>query len=193
MDNELFMFYRNSLSRNLCREYSDMFKKNLGDKKRMISLAMQQQSIPYVATSIYEGWGVDIGYLKNNYKGYINGRYSLKDCDMVQGYSYELWCDYKASMKVKTDIVHMVQCECDVNVRQTKCPTIYVSNKSNINLKSQGYNTIIVYLFDDSIINIDNTDSNTNIIVYKYSDNAKVIIGDKNEGKIKKFDKTLRL
>ena len=57
MDNELFMFYRNSLSRNLCREYSDMFKKNLGDKKRMISLAMQQQSIPYVATSIYEGWG----------------------------------------------------------------------------------------------------------------------------------------
>lgn len=191
MDAELFMFYKNSLSRDLCKEYSDMFKKYLGDKKQMLSLAMQQQSIPYVATSIYEGWGVDIEYLKENYKGYINGRYTAKDCDMVQGYSYELWCDYRASMKVKTDIVHMVQCKCDVNIQQTKCPTIYISNKSNINIKPQGYNTIFIYLFDESIVNIDNTNEFSNIIIYRYSDNTKVIAGDNMN--VKQFDKTLRL
>ena len=191
MDAELFMFYKNSLSRDLCKEYSNLFKKRGDDKDELFKLCMERQSIPYLATSIYEGWGVSIDYLKEAYKRYLNGRYTLNALSGGQSYSYQLWCDYRGSMKVKSATTHLLRCTGDAEIQKNTCPYIYISNKSNINIKPQGYNTVFIYLFDESIVNIDNTNEFSNIIIYRYSDNTKVIAGDTMN--VKQFDKTLRL
>ena len=82
----------------------------------------------------------------------------------------------------------------DVIIPQTKCSTLYVSNNSEVHFVLNGYNSIHIYLFDDSKVIIDDADETCGIIVYRYSDKAEVEVGKycltKN---IKIFDKTLKL
>lgn len=193
MDKEMFFFYRNSLARNLCREYSIEFQKDLNDNEKLFCLCLRQQSIPYFATACYQKWGLDYAFLKDKFKDYLNGKYTANNCDGVSGYTYQLWCDNKDEIDINCDIVHVMDCTCNVNVHKTKCPTIYVSNTSSIKVNARGYNTVRIYIFDDSNVSIDNLDEYSTILVYKYSKDCNVTIGDNCKGEIKQFDKELRL
>jgi len=193
MDKEMFIFYRNSLARNLCRGYSDEFKKDLENKEELFRLCLRQQSIPYFATACYQQWGLNIDFIKTRYKEFINGKYLAKDCDKVKGYTYELWCSNLKPINTNSDVLHAMQCNCEINIPITKCPTLYISNKSNIIINSEGYNSIRLYLFDESIININDLDKDSNILIYKYSKDCNVIINNNCDGKVKQFDKELRL
>ena len=88
MDKEMFYFYRNALARNLCSEYSSEFKHDIEDKQKLLSLSLRQQSIPYFCTAVYQKWGLDVEYIKNAFKKYINGKYTARSCDNVNGYTY---------------------------------------------------------------------------------------------------------
>ena len=193
MDKEMFLFYRNSLARNLCKEYKNEFKKDLEDKKKLFELCLRQQSIPYFATACYQKWGLNIDFIKREYKDYINGKYIATDCDNVHGYSYGLWCDYTLSISANIDVVHTMECRCQIKVPLSKCPTIYISNNSNIDLSCLGYNSIRIYLFDNSIININELEKESTILIYNYSKNSKINIKGGLDGKIKEFDKELKL
>jgi hypothetical protein len=70
---------------------------------------------------------------------------------------------------------------------------LYVSNHSTLNITLDGYNSPKIYLFDDSVVNIMECDEESKVIVYKYSDNAKVEIGKYCLSSVKVFDKDLRL
>lgn len=192
MDNEMFIFYRNSLIRNLCKDYSKEFKKHIDDKEYLFNLCLRRQSIPFFATACYQKWGLNIDYIKKEYKDFINGSYIAKDCDDVDGYEYGLWCDNTNNIETNLDVFHLMQCICNVVILKTKCPTLYISNKSNISLNLEGYNSIRIYLFDEGVVNINNIDDESNILVYKYSKDCKVITNG-NDEKIKQFDKELKL
>lgn len=193
MGNEMFLFYRNSLARNLCKEYRNEFKKDLDNKESLFKLCLRQQSIPYFATACYQKWGLDIDFLKSEYKDYINGKYIAKDCDKISGYTYGLWCDNNKSININLDIAHLLYCNCTISIPKTKCPTLYISNKSHIKIKGNGFNSIRIYLFDESIVDIELLDANSTALIYKYSNDCNVIIDEKCNCKIKQFYKDLKL
>ena len=58
-------FKDNAIERNLCSDYIDALRECKSDKLKLFELSLIPQSIPYIATSIYEGWGMDIEYIKN--------------------------------------------------------------------------------------------------------------------------------
>ena len=179
----------------LCADYKQRWRMCGDDKEKLVKLAMIQQSLPYFVTACHNGLGLTKEYIKENFKDYINGRV-LNDCDDVEGYTYALYVDwdYENDLEINTDVASIMwTVGANMIVQNTKCPTIYISNRSNVHLVCDGYNTVNVKLFDDSVLTIEDLDENSNVVVYKYGGNAKVELGKYCLGSVKVFPKELRL
>lgn len=194
MDKEFLNLLKDAYSSGLCNEYRDEIRRCHEDKLQLVRLAMRQQSCPWMATKMYEGV-ITTDYILNTFGEYLNG-YVLKDCDNVTGYNY-MWFvdwDYVNDIVASADVLHISHTVgANIVVPQTKAPTIYISNSSNVHLVCDGFNTINVKLFDDSRVTIEDCDENSEIIVYKYSNRAEVEQGKFCLGRVKIFIKTLRL
>ena len=194
MDKEFLNFLKDAYSSGLCNEYRDEIRRCHEDKLQLVRLAMRQQSCPWMATKMYEGV-ITTDYILNTFGEYLNG-YVLKDCDNVAGYNY-MWFvdwDYADDIVASADVLHVSHTiGANIIVPQTKAPTIYISNRSNVHLVCEGFNSVNIKLFDKSIVTIEDLDENSEVFVYKYSKNAKVELGKYCLGKVKVFDKELRL
>lgn len=178
MEKELFNFIKDAYTNGLCDEYRDEIRNCHEDKSELVRLAMRQQSIPYIATKMREGI-ITKEYLQKSYGGFLNG-FILNDCDGVGGYTYSWYVDYDFDndLVVDVDVAHIsYTVGATVVVPTTKCPTIYVSNRSDVHLVCDGFNTLKIYLFDKSRITFEDVDKDSQIIVYKYSDKCKVEFG----------------
>lgn len=188
-------YYKNSLLANLCGEYKNKWRAADKDKFELLRLSLCQQSIPHVCTFAYEGKGVTKEYVKENFKEYING-YTIQDADGVEGYTYGLYVDYSFDNDLIADknVCSLMWCDkVNVVVRESKCPTLYVSNKSHISVSGDGYNSIRIYLFDESSVVLEDFDENSSVLIYKYSEDANVEIGKYCLGKVKVFNKELKI
>lgn len=196
---ELQDFYKNalvgSLCEPLCNEYKTRWRACGKDKEKLVALSLNQQSIPYFATYCNKGKGVRKSYILSQYADYING-YTIHDADNVEGYTYGLYVDYDpdADIVVDKDVVHtMWTIGTTIVIPETKCPTLYISNKSNVHVVCGGYNTIKIYLFDTSKVTIEDIDTTCDVIVYKYSERCKVERGTYCLNEVKEFQKELKL
>lgn len=190
---ELQRYYKESLLANLCGEYKGYWQKAHGNKEELMRLVLSQQSAPHFASFCYQGKGLTKEYCKKEFGDYINGRV-FNDCDGVKGYSYGMFIDVPQVEDMALDVSQFLWCDdTNVSIPQTKCPRLYVSNRSNLNISLDGYNSIAIYLFDESTINIEDADNESNVIVYKYSKDAKVELGKYCFADVKVFDKELRL
>lgn len=200
MKDEMIDFKRNALLGNisgqpLCADYKAALRKCGDNKEMLVRLALMQQSTPYFSHACYKHLGLTKDYIKREFKDFING-YVVNDADGVDGYTYSLYVDwnYENDLDVKTDVASIMwTVSANVVVPQCKCPTIYISNCSNIHLVGDGYNTINIKLFDKSKLTIEGLDENSEVVVYKYSDDAQVELGKFCLGKVKVFRKELRL
>lgn len=199
MDKGIFDFYKAALSgaitAPLCADYKSHWRKCGDDKSMLIKLSLCQQSIPYVVTHAYKGIGITKEYVKEYFKDYING-VVFNDCDDVKGYTYSLYVDwdYENDLNISTDVSSIMwTVGANIVVPQTKCPTIYISNRSNVHLVCEGFNTVNIKLFDRSVLTIEDLDESSDVIVYRYSKDAKVELGKYCLGNVKIFDKELRL
>jgi hypothetical protein len=194
MDKEFFGFLKDAYESGLCNEYRDELRRCGDDKLLLMGLAMRQQSIPYIATKLHDGV-LTKEWVQNAFSGYLNG-FILNDCDGVDGYKYTWYIDYDYAndLLVDVDVMHISFTKgAYVNVPITRCPIIYVSNDSDIRLSCDGFNNIKLYMFDTSKVTLDDIDSDTQVTIYKYSDSACVDYGRFCFGKIKEFNKELRL
>lgn len=191
---EMMFFQKNALLNNLCGEWKNMWKACKNNKEKLVRLSLMQQSIPFFASYCYEGKGLSKDYLLSEFKDYINGVIHY-DCDDVKGYTYRLyagWCGDE--IMEQADVTHFMWSNVSsIVVEKYKCPTLYISNKSKVCVSCDGYNYIRVYLFDESELVIDDLDSESVVIVYKYSNKCKVTKGKYCLGKVNEFEKTLRL
>lgn len=177
--NALDNYYKSSLLAGLCGEYKNMWQGARHDKGKLISLAMSQQSIPHLATFAYEGKGMTKECFKEEFADYINGTV-IKNSDGVEGYTYALYVDYDYDNEilVDKDVIHVMWTnDAILSVPTSKCPIIYISNKSKVSLSCEGFNTVKVYLFDESEIELYDVDETCTVTVLKYSDNTKVTRG----------------
>lgn len=200
MKMEMFEFHKNALlgrisNEPLCDEYKRLWSACGDNKEKLLSLALRQQSIPYFVTACHKGLGLSKDFIKREYKDLING-YVAKDVEGVEGYTYGLYVDwdYENDLEIKTDVTSIMwTIGANVVVPKTKCPTIYVSNRSKVHLICEGFNSVTIKLFDDSEVVIEDSDDNSEITVYRYSNKCVVDEGKFSFGEVKTFDKNLRL
>ena len=200
MEKEMFEFYKNALlgggiTKPLCDEYKNEWRSCGVDKEKLFRLAMRQQSIPYVSTFAYKGKGLTKEYLKQTFGYFING-YVVRDCDDVHGYTYGLYVDYDYDnvIDLSVDVSSFMWCKSVVvEIEKTKCPTMYISNKSDVHISLDGYNVVVVYLFDESVLTIEDSDITSKVLVYKYCEEADVVANEYSTCKVNVFQKKLRL
>lgn len=193
-------FERNALLGNvsgqpLCADYKSALRQCGNDKEMLIRLALRQQSMPFFSTACYKKLGFTKEYIKKEFKDYING-YVVKNADGVDGYTYGLYVDwdYENDLDVDVDVCSVMwTVGANIVVPVTKCTTLYISNRSNVHLVCDGYNTVNIKLFDKSKVTIEDLDEKSNVLVYKYSDDASVELGKFCLGKVNVFNKELRL
>lgn len=200
MEDEMLKYKKNALLGNisaepLCQAYKQAWRSCGDDKEMLVRLAMKQQSIPHFSTACYKKLGLTKEYIKENFADYING-HILNDCDGVKGYTYSLYVDwdYVNDLDVKTDVCSVMwTVGANIIIPPTKCPTIYISNRSNVHLVCEGFNTINIKLFDESKVTVQDVDEDSDVIIYKYSDKASVELGKFCLKEPKVFNKELRL
>ena len=199
MKDKMFDYYKAALSGEitdpLCADYKNEWRKCGDDKESLVKLAMRQQSIPHLVTFAYQGKGLTKDYIKEEFGDYING-YKIKDADNIEGYTYGLYVDwdYGNDLVASMDVLSIMwTVGANVVVPKVLCPTIYVSNRSKIHLVCEGFNTINVKVFDESEVTIEDCDKTCEVLVYKYSDKAKVVQGKYCLGHVNIHQKELRL
>lgn len=193
---DMFKYYKSALTDNLCEEYKGYWRSNMNNKYELTKLALQQQAIPHLMTYSYNGHGLSKKYLMNEFRDYINGREVFFGVEGVKGYTYSMFVGQdKKTLFVSEDVTAYLYCnDLSLEITECKCPIIYVGCKSNISLYCNGYNSVTVYLFDESVLEIAEADENCQVSVLKYSDNCRVLEGEFClSQKIKTFDKELRL
>lgn len=195
MKDELFTYRRNALLNNLCKEWDEKWALCKGDKESLMRLAMNQQSLPHVITYCNNGKGVSKEYILQEFGHLINGRGLIRDADEVDGYTYQMYVAFSDICSLPDDVSAFLWCNCpSVEIRATACPILYIGCHSDIHVTLNGYNSIRIYLFDDSSVTIADADNTCNVTIYKYSDKASV-----EKGKyclctnVKTFEKELRL
>lgn len=194
--NAIQEYYKNALLDNLCAEYKGYWAATHGDKEKLLKLSLQQQAIPHVVTYAYQGKGLTKEYLLKEYSYFING-YTVRDADGVEGFTYGLYVDYyyDNALIAKQDVLSLMWCDgTNVIVPKCKCPTLYISNKSNIRVSCDGYNNVRIYLFDESKLILDDIDDQSSVLVYRYDNKATVELSKFClSEKVRIFNKELRL
>lgn len=176
MEDELLRYHRNALAENLCKEWENRWKVCKNDKERLVALSLMQQSIPHFATFCAQKKGLSRKYILDNFGDYING-YTIWDAEDVEGYTYGLYVDYNPThdLLVDKNVSHIMwTVGSTLVVPQTKCPIIYLSNRSNVHLVCEGYNSVKIYMFDSSNVTIECCNDDDSVTIYKYSDKCKV-------------------
>lgn len=199
MEGQMLTFKRNALLGNisgqpLCADFKSAWRRCGNDKEMLMRLALSQQSLPFLSHACYEHMGLTKQYIVNNFSEFINGRRTFDDVEGVQGYTYQMYVDFKDDFKAAADVTSLMWCSSpQVEIEACKCPVVYISNSSDVHIVCDGYNSLHVYLFDNSRVTIDDSDENSEVVVYKYSDDAQVELGKYCLGNVKVFDKELRL
>jgi len=196
---ELLEFKKNAIlgkisGQPLCEEYKAALRKCGDNKEMLVRLALMQQCTPYLSYACYESMGPTKKYILNNFGELINGKRTFENVEGVDGYTYQLYVGYEKDFDIIADVTSMMWCNnIQIVVKATRCPTIYLSNRSNVHLVCEGFNSANIKLFDRSVLTIEDLDESSDVVVYRYSKDAKVELGKYCLGRVKVFDKELRL
>jgi hypothetical protein len=193
---ELLKYQKAALVNGLCGKYKGYWQAAANDKEKLVRLALQQQSIPHLLTYCHNGQGLSKEYIQDKFKDYINGNYIAIDVDGVEGqYKTELYVGFDGILTLCDDVF----CSMWTTIPYLTLPTckatkIYCGCSSKLNINCDGFNSVIIMLFDDSEISIEDADETCAFTIYKYSDKCKVNYGKYCLSKrIKEFNKELRL
>lgn len=194
MTNELFTFYKNALTNNVCDEGKRKWQSCGNDKDALVAFSLSQFAIPFFATYCYKGWGLSKDFIQREFAEYINGNKTFNDCDGVTGYTYSLYVGFEGEKTVSDNVIHLMWCNSPtIEVECHKCPILYVTNRSKVYVCGAGYNCIRIELYDESQVVIDDLDKESEVVVYKHSPKCKVESGKFCFGKVKVIDKELKL
>lgn len=199
MKDEMFDFYKFALqgvlTNPLCADYKNEWRGCNNDKEKLVKLVMRQQSLPYFITHCYQGKGLSKEYIVQEYGDFVNGKSPILDADDVKGYTYSLYVAFNGICKPDNDVSAFMWCnDTTLEIKAAKCPVLYCGCGSEIHLVCDGYNSLRVYLFDDSKLVIEDADDTCSIVVYTYSDKATVDVGKYcTTQNLRVFQKELRL
>lgn len=190
-------FYKNALmggvTAPLCMDYKRKWNKCRGDAEKLVTLALGQQAIPYLITHCEKGKGLSKEYIMENFGDFINGAV-VEGADGVDGYTSSLYVGFEGEIKPDADVICLMWCDIPtLELKATTCKILYIGAHTKVNIVCDGYNAPRIYLFDDSSVNLEDIDSDSEVVIYKYSDRCEVTKGKYCLGTIKEHRKELRL
>lgn len=180
-------FKENSLTRDLCSNYSVAIAETMNDKRKLFELSLTNKGNIYIGTSTFEGWGMDIEYMKKHWANYINGQYKLDE----KGILSSMYIDYHEDI-ISDNYIHLCRCKANVFIPNNKVANIVVSNSSDIIIDMVDFNIVYLYLLDDSKVHISSIPDKSDVVCYRYSEECTIIIGS-TFGKFKETRKELKL
>lgn len=177
--NDLDRYYKEALLDGLCGEYKGRWASCHGDKEKLVRLVMAQQSLPHFISYCHQGRGLGKEFILEEFKNFINGKYTGIDVDGVEGnYKTSLNVAENAIFKLSDDVsAFMWSTIPSLQIEGCKATKLYVGCSSEVHLVCDGYNSVTVMLFDDSVLYLDDVDEESSVTVYKYSDESRVEIG----------------
>ena len=189
-------YYKNALLADLCSDYKGRWASCHGDKEKLFRLAVSQQAFPHMATFAYDGNGLTREYITTEFGDFINGRYTAIDADGVEGgYRTQLFVGHDRPIFDESDVVEMMWCDVPMLVvKETKATKIYLACGSSASIVCDGYNSVVVMLFDDSSVMLEDVDENSTVTIYRYGENASVMTGKYClSDRVKVFNKELKI
>lgn len=199
MNNELLEFQKSALqgvlADPLCAEYKTKWRQCGDDKEKLVRMVMSQQALPFFFAHCYNNKGLSKEFIMDYFKDYINGAYTGTDTDGVDGdYKTQLYVGYNDDVSERMDVASFQWCKNTLIMPQCKATKLYVGCGSELHLECEGYNSVVVMLFDDSTLFLDDIDEDSSVVVYNYSEKAKVKVGKFClSTKIREFRKQLKL
>lgn len=143
---DLDKYRDNARKENLCEEYSQMWD-SCGSLKQYMDMALSTKGVDYLCDSIAKGWGISPEHLSDRFSRFINGRYISKQ----KNYESELYCEYNGSIAVRTAILTLINCKCDIYLPVNNICEIYVTGKSAIHIKGAGRCIFVCYGKEEDI------------------------------------------
>ena len=133
-------------SRNLCEKYSEMWD-NCKSKKQLFDLATDSNGIPYICEAMVDGWGVTPEFISENFKTFINGRYTSQH----HGYTSAMYVErfFIEPIVASTTNLIVMACEGVVNIPEDVVCNLFIVNSDVVlsgsgvcYVKTYGENTI---------------------------------------------------
>lgn len=193
----MLKYYKNSLLDGLCADYKGRWQRAHEDEEQLVRLVLNQQAIPHFLTYCHEGKGLSMDYILEDFSDFINGNYTALNADGVDGdYKSQLYIGHTENIYVEsTDVLVLGWCNVpSLEIKPTKSVKVYVGCSSNVYIDCGGYNNVIVMLFDDSVVHLEDVDEDSHVTIYRYSEEAFVERGKYCISEnVKVFDKELKL
>jgi len=201
-ERNLNYFFKNCIERKLCKEYVLLWR-NCKTKKDFVDLSLRMSSIPFIADSIYNGWGLSVEFIKDYFADFINGKYIGYDVDCIKKVDKEnklkkyfntlIYCNYKDKIIFNENIIHVINSDCDLHISfNNEIKIVFISNKSNVKLHLTECATTTIYLFDESKVTVVEDTEHTLTSFYKYSDRCS-IVQIETKGKYLFYNKDLKI
>lgn len=137
---DLDKYRENAEKENLCADYARIWD-SCGSLKQYMDMALSTKGVDYLCDSIAKGWGISPEHLSDRFSRFINGRYISKQ----KGYDSELYCRYEGSIAVRTTVLTLIDCQCNIYLPLKNICEIYVTGKTDIYIKGSGRCVFICY------------------------------------------------
>lgn len=147
---DLKQYLNNAKEHNMCSEYVEKWRKCKSDKQ-IIDMALSAKAMDFICDSIAKGWGIDPDVINTRFAGFINGRYRSHQ----DGYTSEMYCQYKGDITVRTTALLIIDCEATITVPKERICEIYVCGNSIVNVIGDGRCVVVKYGVDSKNISID--------------------------------------
>lgn len=116
----------------MCAKYDEIWR-NCKSKKQLFDMAVSAQGSETLCCAIANGWGLDIDYVKQKYKAYINDRYISEQ----DGYTSKMYIGFFEPMIVTTTLVIIIGCDGTLEIPNNCVCEVKLVN-SNITLTGGG-------------------------------------------------------
>lgn len=156
---------RRAVQMGLCGEYTDAWNK-AKNSNDLVRIAADINGADFICAGVAKGWGMSPDFIADNFPDDINRvlrTWSNK-------YLSALFVKFSGNINVDVTVLTIISSNATVQINEHAVTRIFVSGNCSLNIRNGG--NIMVYCYDNSVVNIENTNSKA-----KYQCVPKEMIG----------------
>lgn len=127
----------------LCGDYKGVWDKST-TQKDLVNIAADINGADFLCASVAKSWGLKKDYIRNNFKGLINGSYVAR-CGKDKGYTSEIYVVHKGDITVRTTILIVLYSDVTIHVPINHVCRIFSAGNTNIYVECNGVCEFVNY------------------------------------------------
>lgn len=133
----------------MCERYGNIWN-SCQSRKQLFDMAASAQGSETLCRAIAEGWGLDVGYISDKFRHYINDRYISEQ----DGYTSKMYADFCEPMIADSTLVIIIGCNSSIEIPDNTVCEVKLVN-SSVTFTGNGICNVKTY-GDCSVIYKDN-------------------------------------